>query len=57
MNELKDIIEKYNLTKQQISDGIDQLCKGGLGNMYDTTCMLALIEVLTMLQNIASKGE
>ena len=57
MNELKNIIERYNLTKQQISDGIDQLCKGGLGNMCDTACMLALIEVLTMLQNIASKGE
>lgn len=57
MNELKNIIEKYNLTEQQLSDGIDQLCKGGLGNMYDITCMLALIEVLTMLQHIASKGE
>ena len=57
MNELQNIIKKYNLTKQQIPDGIDQLCKGGLGNMYDTTCMLALIEVLTMLQHIASKGE
>ena len=57
MSELKNIIEKYNLTEKRILDGIDQLCKGGLGNMCDTACMLALIEVLTMLQYIASKGE
>lgn len=57
MNELKNIVEKYSLTKQQISDGIDQLCKGGLGNMCDTTCMLAFAEVLTMLELTAFKGE
>jgi hypothetical protein len=57
MNELKNIVEKYDLTKQQISDGIDQLCKGGLGSMCDTTCMLAFAEVLTMLEYVASKGE
>ena len=57
MNELKDIIEKYNLTKEQISKGIDQLCKSGLVNMYDTTCMLAFIEILTILEHTASKGE
>lgn len=57
MDELKAIIEKYHLTKEQISKGIDQLCKSGLVNMYDTTCMLAFIEILTMLEHTASKGE
>ena len=56
MDELKAIIEKYHLTKEQISNGIDQLCKSGLANMYDTTCMLTYIKILTMLEHTASKG-
>ena len=57
MNELKAIIEKCHLTKEQISKGIDQLCKSGLANMYDTACMLAFIEILTILEHTVSKGE
>ena len=57
MNVLKELIEKYDLNKQQIANGIDQLCKSGLGSICDTSCMLAFAELLTMLEYQASKGE
>ena len=58
MNEkLKEIIRKYSLTKKEINQGIDQLCKGGLGKITNVSCMLAFAEVLTELEYTAKRME
>lgn len=56
MNEkLKEIIDKYGLSSQEINQGIDQLCSGGLGKITNTSCMLAFAEVLTELELTAKR--
>lgn len=58
MNEkLKEIIKKYELSSQEINQGIDQLCSGGLGKITNTSCMLAFAEVLTELEYAAKRME
>lgn len=55
-NKLKQIIEKYNLKQKQVNECVNKLMHKGLADLYDTTCMLAIIEVLTELEKTA-KGE
>ena len=58
MNEkLKEIVDKYGLSREEVNQGIDQLCKGGLGKITNVSCKLAFAEVLTMLEMAAPKGE
>ena len=54
---MKEIIKKYELTAKDINEGVNQLCKSGLGKITNVSCMLAFAEVLSELEYTAKRME
>ena len=47
MKPYERLMQKYDVTREELNKTIDEFCKGGLSNCCNSNAMIALVDLLT----------